>query len=68
MLQEQQGADAAPAGEDNSQTPPVVPVIVVEQINPQEDGKELVAEQLAPLRLALSDDHADEVIGSCTCR
>ena len=36
--------------------------------NPQENGEEFVAEQPAPLRFALSDDHTDEVIGSCTCR
>ena len=68
MLQEQQGADAAPAGENDGQVAPVVPIIVVEQINPQDDGEGLVAEQLVPLRLALSDDHADEIIGCCTCR
>lgn len=68
VLQEQQATDTAPAGENDGQVAPVVPVIAVEQINPQENGEEFVAEQLAPLRLALSDDYTDEIIGSSTCR
>jgi hypothetical protein len=68
VLQEQQATDTAPAGEDDGQVAPVVPVIAVEQINPQENGEEFVTEQLAPLRLALSDNYTDEIIGSRTCR